>query len=149
MKAVRFTPFLLSLGCGTVLALATACKQADSTFTGAPDFTDTTNIVFKQRQFFPDQKTNFMISASNEIVHLVSTIQLRRKDPCLCGHSQEVIFQKASGDIRVSFCDHCFDVLDSKNPDSYALLRMYKMPKEFYAEYVRLSRSEANWDISE
>jgi len=147
MRTTSLVPLLMLLVCGTLLVIATSCERGESATGAAPNFADITNIVFKQFESFPGQKTNFTVSASNEIAHLVATINLRKKQPCACGHSQEVVFQKPSGEIRVSFCDHCFDVLDSRNPESYELLRMYRMPKDFYAEYVKLARTQPNWDV--
>lgn len=108
----------------------------------ASGFQGTTNIVFVERGDDQLDKA-FRVSDTNAVVRLIETISLRRKEPCACGHTYEAVFQKPSGEMRVSFCDHCFDVLTATDPESYQGARLYRMPDAFYAEFQRLAKTRA------
>ncbi len=113
-------------------------------------FSTTRAIKFAQRNAtaggFADQ--GMTISDSNTVHLLVSAIRLQQKEPCLCGHTLQATFQTASGDIFVSFCDHCFDI--QKTSDSYEGVRLYRMPRDFYATFYRLAKTQTNgWFLAQ
>ncbi len=111
-------------------------------------FAGTTNVVFVQREYQQKEMT-FRISESNEVQRLLAAIRLENKQLCNCSHSFEAIFQKPSGEVRVSFCNHCFDVLSAQNRQSYKGRRFYKMPMAFYEEFREFARTRASekWEI--
>ena len=103
---------------------------------------DVTNITFIQ---VGSGGTNTTLSVvdTNEVRLLLSEIEIQNKEPCACAHMNLAVFQKPGGEIRVSFCDHCFDVLaDTNAPTGHA--RFYKMPKRFYSGYFKLVRAQTN-----
>jgi hypothetical protein len=121
----------------------------------ASAFKDTTNVVFIEQEPPPvpgrlqPERRHFSLSASNEVVRLVSAIRLQRKEACPCGPHFEATFQRASGEIHVSFCDHCFDVLGGKDGRSYEGACLYRMPKDFYREFRRIVQSSERWYVPE
>jgi hypothetical protein len=118
-------------------------------------FANTTNVVFtvKLRPLLPiEGRTNEFTSPSNApdedvplivsdpaaVRRLVAAVRLRRKAECQCGpHQFRADFQTPGGQIRVSFCSHCFDVLDPAAPTDkpWKGSRQYKLPPDFYAEF--------------
>ena len=140
----------LTLIAGTGLAAAVLLKNSlhktapdDSSFLKA-----TYAIRFTQRKPFSDQEMT--VSDSNTVSRLLSSVRLERKRPCMCGHFLQATFQAPSGNTFVSFCNHCFDIQTTSN--SYQGLRMYRMPKDFYAEFYKLVKTQTNglcWRIHE
>src|SRR5262245_32757263 len=68
-----------------------------------PLFGGTSAIVFIQRV---DEGSDRQLTVSDpaEVGRMISTINLKRKAPCLCAHHNTAIFQKTNARIRVSFC---------------------------------------------
>ncbi len=66
------------------------------------------------------------LTDEREVSALVDAISLQRKRSCKCEHNLELVFATASGSIRASFCDHCFDIA-SPGP-----CRTYEMPPTLY-----------------
>jgi len=118
----------------------------------ATPFKDTTSIIFKEPELLPAEaapergRKEFAILTSDEVGRFVSAIRLQRKEPCPCQPHYEATFLKLSGEIQVSFCDHCFDVLDGEDGHSYSGARLYRMPKDFYAEFRRLAQNQ-KWHV--
>jgi hypothetical protein len=126
----------------TAAAASTVLISCSPPLEDASAFQAATNIVFVERG--PDRSDRaFRVSDKNEVERLLAEIRLQRKEPCPCGHIYEAVFQTPSGEIRVSFCDHCFDVLTAKDPESYQGARLYRTPKRFYAEFQQLAKSKA------
>ena len=118
-------------------------------------FAGTTNVVFtvklqplvaiagRTNEFTspsdaPLEDVRLTVSNPAAVQRLVATVRLKPKRVCPCGrHSYQADFQTTSGQIRVSFCNHCFDVMDprasSERPWEGA--RNYRMPKDFYSEF--------------
>jgi hypothetical protein len=112
-------------------------------------FALTTNILFLQRGFGQEPDKTMRITDTNEVHRLVSLIQLRPKEDCMCApHELEAIFQSPTREIRVSLCDHCLDVFTPRSPSSNEVTG-YWMPKEFYQEFrqLALSRGSGKWDV--
>lgn len=109
---------------------------------------DTTSITFRERGFEQLEKS-FAVTDQADVQRIVGSIRLRRKDPCPCAHLHEATFQKPEGNVRVSFCDRCFDVLAGQTSASHEGATLYEMPKEFYAEFRRLvhSRTNEEWHV--
>ena len=105
-------------------------------------FASTREITFTQRNAGIGSDQDMIISESNSVSRLVAAVRLQRKEPCACAHPLQANFQTASGDIFVSFCDHCFDI--QKTRDSYEEVRMYRMPKDFYAIFCNLAKAQTN-----
>ena len=130
-------------------------RESEPALEDTTPFKDTTNIVFLEPKLLPGQRNpegerkRFTVSASNEVSHFVLVIRLQRKEPCPCQPHYEATFQKPSGQIHVSFCDHCFDVLGDKDGDSYEGARLYRMPKDFYGEFRRLAQDRERWHVPE
>ncbi len=146
-------PLLVCVACGALLGVTSSCKPTGATAQDSAAFAGVTNIAFtEQVPALPpvgsnQQKKHFSVSASDEVARLLSSIHLQPKDPCECGHVYEATFQKPSGPIHVSFCGHCFDVLDGNSGDSYAGARFYKMPKGFYEEFRRIAQTKEKWHV--
>ena len=153
MSERRIIPLFITVTCGAVLAVTSSCKPAGASAQDAAAFAGATNVVFTEQQTVPppvgseQQKKQFTVASSDEVGRLLSSIHLQRKEPCACGHIYEAIFQKPTGQIHVSFCDHCFDVLDGKSGDSYEGARLYKMPKGFYGEFRRIAQTREKWHV--
>ncbi len=116
-------------------------------------FKDTTNIVFMEPIELPipgmakTERRQFTISNSTEVAQLVAAIGLRPKEPCPCQPHYEATFQEPSGQADVSFCDHCFAVYEGKHGDSYAAVHLYRMPKDFYAQFRKLAEEREHWRV--
>ena len=128
-----------------VLATWTAvweCKRA------VPVFSGTVAISFTERYDQPHKRIT--VSDPTEVQRIVGTIRLRSKKPCECSHIHEVTFQTPTGRIDVTFCDHCFGVLGTRQNGRSPNGREYSMPREFYAEFRRLvlSRTNEHWRVS-
>ena len=87
------------------------------------------------------QSTNdwrhFTVGDTREIRRLIPFTKVKTKDPCGCEHIYEALIQSRSGDIRVSFCDHCFDIVGGQ------FAGYYHMPSVFYDEFQRLAHKKA------
>jgi hypothetical protein len=136
-----------ALALGGVLGLLRHVLFGPS-FEDARAFVGVTNLVFTGRTE-QDQRLQMNVADPGELTRIVSLIRLQEKGACLCLHSYEAVFQKPSGEIRASFCSHCFDVLDPRHPNSDEGTRYYRMPKEFYAEFQRLAQAQTTgkWNV--
>jgi hypothetical protein len=94
---------------------------------------NTTNITFTA---WGENLHGFALEDRKSVQRLLSTIHLERKERCLCAHRLGAIFKGPSGQVEISFCDHCFNVVDGNHS------RYYKMPKAFYAEFYAQARAE-------
>ncbi len=139
---------LAAIGCvlaAVGVCAGLGCKPSSGNLVS---FLGTTNIVFVQHLYDQPEKT-FQVADPNELLHLVSFINLRAKPPCNCApHDYAAVFHTRSGDVRVSFCDHCFDVIPSSalQADKVAF---YRMPPQFYREFRELARTHPaeKWDV--
>jgi hypothetical protein len=150
---------IIAVGLGLLLLALWLPQRPDRSV--ARLFVGTTNIVLadtdaRDTEFYTAlRNTNQPVALTNvapirltltnltEIQHLLDTLQLRRKDPCACGpHAFEATFQVTNRSIRVSFCDHCFDLYPS-NPNGTAVECLnYKMPPQFFAMFRELVEAE-------
>jgi hypothetical protein len=87
------------------------------------------------------QSTNdwrhYTVSDTNEIRRLIPFTKVKTKQPCGCDHIYEAQIQGPPGDIRVSFCDHCFEIVGGQFAGDY------HMPSGFYDEFQRLAHEKA------
>ena len=113
-----------------------------------PGFHDTSRITFTQRGHDQPEQT-LVVDDLKEVQRFVSTLRLTRKQPCPCSHNYEVTFITRTEEIKVSICNHCFDVLGAKNGGWYRNVRYYSMPEDFYTLFrnLALSRTNENWDV--
>jgi hypothetical protein len=78
-----------------------------------------------------------VIADKAKIDQLVGTIKLEKKNPCACDHIDWAVFVKEAGkeksEIKVSLCDHCFDIGKET----------YVMPAEFYKLYTAYMKEGA------
>ena len=135
---------LLLLGVAVVMGLTLRTmryKKAEPSFEDASSFMSATAITFAQHGARA-QDQQITVTDSNTVRRLVATIRLQRTEPCSCAHLLEAIFHTPGGPVPVSFCDHCFDVLQAIN--SYDGARFYKMPKGFYEEFRTLVQGHTN-----
>jgi hypothetical protein len=148
---VKFKPAVIGRACaiaGLWLLALVGCQHQPQT----PDlssFATTTNILFVQHGFGQEPDRTLRLTDTNEVRHLVSLIQLKPKENCMCApHELEAIFQTRTGELRVSLCDHCFAVVLPRGPSSNEVAG-YWMPKEFYQEFrqLALSRGAGKWDV--
>ena len=79
---------------------------------------DATKITFIQNSFGGTNST-LSFTDTDEVRLLLSAIQLQKKEPCACAHVNLAVFHKLGGEVRVSFCEYCFDVLTDTNLDAY------------------------------
>jgi hypothetical protein len=115
----------------------------------ASAFAATTNVVFIERALGEEPEKRISISRPEEVKCLINAVRLRKKAPCECCHLVSAEFRGPSQTIQVSFCSHCFDILNPDNPRSYEGARLYNMPKEFYAQvlsYVQ-QRTNEQWHL--
>ena len=109
----------------------------------ASAFAGTTNIVFKARQHPrpgepPPEELQLTAGNAAAVQHLVTAIRLEPKPVCKCGiHTYQADFQTTTGLVSVSFCRHCFDVVDPRAPEGkpWEGSRDYRMPKDFYKQF--------------
>ena len=127
-----------------LITITSGCNRPDSPLAYAPFFANVTNIVFTE-DTGPNTNAwkHFTVSDTNELRLLVSFDQLKTKPACKCGHIHEALFQGPVGNLRVSFCDHCFDLIHGNNVDNY------EMPKEFMAGFQKFAQRQPgecwNW----
>ena len=120
---------------------------------GASTFQNVTNIVFREfiglernklGQEIPKWK-QFAVSAPKEIRRLVASLRLVVPETVAPSdeHLDEALFEKSSGEVRVSFCHICFNIIESERPYKH---RHYTMPKQFFDEFQRLAR-QRGWQV--
>ncbi len=117
-----------------------ACKP---TAENSTTLWDSTNVIFTRGAFHQPTAT-LRITDTNEVRRLLTAIQLEPKERCACGHEYLAIFQMPGGEVWVSFCNHCFDVLGRTRTGTVEGASLYKMPKEFYAQFLKLARADTN-----
>jgi hypothetical protein len=100
----------------------------------APSFRNVTNITFAE--FCVER---IRIEDPARIQRFVRAIHLTHSNRCLCAHPLSAVFQRPSGQVRIHFCEHCFDVVEGKET------RYYRMPKEFYAEFYTYAQGQ-HWN---
>jgi hypothetical protein len=130
----------------------------------ASAFASTTNVVFMARlpplvavagttndftspSGAPLEDVPLAVSDPDAVQRLVAAVRLRRKPECTCGpHRFQAVFQTSAGQIPVSFCRHCFDVLDARAPSGspYDGARFFKMPNDFYAQFRSHVQQQTN-----
>jgi hypothetical protein len=79
-------------------------------------------------QTWDDDKTltnSVVVDDAAGIAEILSTLRLRKVDPCPCIHRLEVKFEMEDEMARASICDHCFDLVRSNR------LVHYSMPPRF------------------
>ena len=136
-----FRWFCLSL-CIPFIITAVGCHRAAPPLADTVVFASVTNVVFTERvDANPNNARHFAVSDSNELRRLTTFAELNPKRPCKCIHLHEALFHSPAGNLRASFCDHCFDLISSNRVDEL------EMPKEFYAEFQKLAeqRSKDGW----
>jgi hypothetical protein len=109
-----------------------------------PAFGSITNIVFIQKTSSDSNAwLRLSVSDSNQLRRIVAFTQITRKQPCACDHVHEALFQGPPRGMRVSFCDHCFNLAGG------TFAGYYMMPASFYAEFRNLVRqhSNDNWRV--
>lgn len=129
----------------SVLIGLMGCSREQGVSVSAADFVGATNIVFTERYGSDSNEWKHLtVSDSNQLRQFVSLTQLTTKQYCACEHHHEALFQSSSGEVRVSFCNHCFDFENGRSPGGYA------MPEEFYAAFYKLVRQMTNggWHVN-
>jgi hypothetical protein len=128
------------LGAGVILLVALGfaallkMRQGEGSDVG---FSSTRSIVL--RDAFSGSE--FRIGDPGEVRALVDAIDLKTKEPCECDHNLELIFETSTTPIRVSVCEHCFDVI---SPKPY---RSCEMPGGFYALLEPLKKKLATMPV--
>ena len=115
----------------------------------ASAFAGTTNVVFTERSLGGEPEKHISIRQPEEVQRLVGAVRLVKKGPCACAHFLSAEFQGRDQIIKVSFCTHCFDILDHAAPESYRGAKLYRMPDEFFAQfrsYVQ-QRTNEQWHL--
>ena len=87
------------------------------------------------------KELKLIVTNSAEVRRFISTIRLERKEPCWCLHVHRATFQTPTEQIEVSFCAHCFDVVE------HGGTRDYRMPDLFFAELLKeiKAQGQAGW----
>lgn len=145
MNARKAIPTLLGLALAVpALVTCTGCTRTSSAVVSVAVFSSITNIIFTEVTG-PESNAwkHVTVGDTNDLRRIISFTQLTTKQPCACAHLHEALFQGPSDDIRVSFCDHCFDVV------SGTFAGDYEMPKGFYAEFRKLvqRKSSGEWRV--
>jgi hypothetical protein len=122
-------PALISLS----IVTAVACQPAAAWAAEAPkdagaEFTGIKEVRLTHGDLGSPKARTVVITDKAKIDQLVATIKLEKKTPCACDHIDWAIFvkDKDKSQIKVSLCDHCFDVGNET----------YVMPPEFYKLYT-------------
>ena len=71
---------------------------------------DRVELVFEE---YPNP-VKMVLTDPEAIRRLVSVIELVPKDPCLCGHTQWVVFWRGDKKLEAMICEHCFDVVTGR-----------------------------------
>ena len=94
-------------------------------------FYGVTQITFEFRR--GDIADRFLVDHPQDVAVFIDAIKLRPKRPCACEHDWSALFRGPSHEVRVSFCDHCFNVTTGESP------KLYHMPSQF--EHVLLQHT--------
>lgn len=154
MKTKLIFPVFIGFVLTGALLPASAGDTSPAPFPGdASTFQNVTNIVFRQ---FTKLETNklgqeipkwkqFAVSDPKEIRRLVASLHLVVPETVAPSdeHLDEALFEKSSGEVRVSFCHICFNIIESERPYKH---RHYTMPKQFFDEFQRLAR-QRGWQV--
>jgi len=89
------------------------------------------------------KQLKLVVSNSAEVHRFISAIRLDRKEPCWCLHVHRATFQTPTKPIEVSFCPHCFDVVED------GAAREYRMPEPFLKELSKeiKAQGQAGWRL--
>ena len=71
-----------------------------------------------------------IIKDNDEIERIIGTIELVPKSACKCKHPRKAFFLKQDEEIKVTICDHCFDV------EKDGKWITHKALKEFNQEHI-------------
>jgi hypothetical protein len=104
-----------------------AMALAGSTW-AAEDFAGTKELRLVRGDLGSPKAKTAVITDKAKIEQLVSSIKLKKKEPCACDHINHIVFVRDVGETTVSLCDHCFDIGT----------QTYVMPPEFYKLYTAL-----------
>lgn len=87
------------------------------------------------------KQLELVVTNSAEVRRFISAIRLDKKEPCWCLHMHTATFQTPTKQIEVSFCPHCFDVVEN------GAVRDYKMPEPFLKELSKQIKAhgQAGW----
>jgi hypothetical protein len=161
MRSPKITPllFIAIVAMTVTLCLILPLPEDASAFAG------TTNVVFTARvkplvpvggktDVFtssppdaPWEDSRLTVSDPAAVQRLVAAVRLRRKDPRQCGpHTYQADFQTTNGHVRVSFCNHGFDVMDPRasNERPWEGARHFQMPKDFYEQFRSYVEQQTN-----
>ena len=107
-----------------IAVFTTLCLVAvlTSVVRGNEDFKGVKEVRLGRGDPANPKSTSVVIADPAKIAQLVATIKLEKKPPCACDHIEWATFVKDKSEIKVSLCDHCFDI----GRDTYT------MPDEFY-----------------
>jgi hypothetical protein len=129
------------------LALATALVGSHTaSCDGAAGLATATSITVVQEAIGKEGKEiRLSITNSTDVRRLTAAIRLEKKDPCWCLHLHHATFEMPTRRVEVSFCGHCFDVLEA------GVTQNYRMPKGFYNELRKQisQHSRENWLLPE
>src|ERR1051326_6192333 len=89
------------------------------------------------------KQLKLVVNNSAEVRRFVSAIRLDKKEPCWCLHVHRATFQTPTKHIEVSFCPHCFDVLEDGGAGEY------RMPEPFLKELSKeiKAQGQAGWRL--
>lgn len=135
MKNAKRVFFLLAVLLLAVIAgVVTSSKRESLPSPGDRDqFAGTRSIVLTGERL---QKT--VVSTEDQVAALVAAISLEPKEACACKHRAQAIFKTDDAEIRVSLCDHCFNIVGGEET------KYYKMNKPFYELFQsRIPSAEA------
>lgn len=74
------------------------------------------------------------ITDEDAIRKFASLVKLVPKKPCECAHHQGIVFWKDGVSLRVTICDHCFDIGTTR------WVRNYQMPPPLYETFLQLAK---------
>lgn len=151
MSPTKVSFLLLASAVAVAVGPSAVRRIKDAIPEDASAFAGTTNIVFTEHLGADKPDKYIHVSDPEEVRRLVSIVRLVKKRPCACGHMLSADFQTPDANIRVSFCSHCFDVLDPGAPKSHSYqgAKLYHMQRDFYAQlqaYVK-QRTNENWHL--
>lgn len=114
----------------------------------APDFekflvaADSVEVVVQR--LYPDSSGSYepdvlVLKDKKSIEHLTSGVELRSKERCKCSHTSHLIFRRGEESIKISYCEHCFDVVvhEGNYPIKY-----FHMPKSLYDRIALLYKEK-------
>ena len=105
-------------------------------------FTNASQVTLLQKAIDEGERDKTItITNAAEIHRIVGAIRLEYKPSCWCLHQHEITFKTPTGQIQVSFCDHCFDVVAEGKPTLY-----YKMPPEFMPQVQKILKEHGGSD---